>query len=59
MMNNLLSTTGEIKEEIFSSEMMIKQNNENETTPVINEYDLLNNGQESRYSKYFYFISIF
>lgn len=39
--------------------MMIKQNNENETTPVINEYDLLNNGQESRYSKYFYFISIF
>ncbi len=53
--NNELLSTGEI----LSSETVIKQDNENETTPVINEYDLLNNGQESRYSKYFYFISIF
>ncbi len=46
--NNHLLSTGEIKEEVFSSEVVIKQNNESETTPVINEYDLFNNGQESR-----------
>jgi hypothetical protein len=47
--NNDLLSTSEIKEEIFSSEIMIKQDNENETTPIINEYDLLNNGFDLRY----------
>jgi len=56
--NHLLST-GETKEEVFSSEMVIKHNNENETTPVINEYDLPNNGQESRYQKTFSFLFSF
>jgi hypothetical protein len=46
---NLLST-GEINEEVLSPETVIKQGNENETTPVINEYDLLNNGIDLRYS---------
>jgi hypothetical protein len=55
--NHLLST-GETKE-VFSSEMVIKQNNENETTPVINEYDLPINGQESRYQKTFSFLFSF
>jgi len=49
--NNELLSTGEIKEEILSSETIIKQDNENETTPVINEYDLLNHGIDLRYSK--------
>lgn len=28
---------------------MIKQTNESETTPVINEYDLFNNGSDLKY----------
>jgi len=53
--NNELLSTGEIKEEILSSEPIIKQDNENETTPIINEYDLLNNGIDLRYLKIKFF----
>jgi len=49
--NTELLSTSEVKEEILSSETVIKQDNENETTPVINEYDLLNNGIDLRYIK--------
>ncbi len=45
---NDLSLTGEVQEEILSSEMMIQQ--DNETTPVINEYELSNSGCDLRYS---------
>ncbi len=47
--NNDPLSTSEIKEEVLSSDVIIKQNNENETTPVINEYDLLNNELDLRY----------
>lgn len=46
--HNATFSTGENKQESFSSEILIKQNNENETTPIINEYDLPNSGQELR-----------
>ena len=39
---------GEDKEEIFPSEIPSKQSNESETTPIINEYDLPTNGQDSK-----------
>ncbi|CAF4542973.1 unnamed protein product [Rotaria sp. Silwood1] len=42
--NNDLLLTSEIKEEILSSEIMIKHDNENETSPIFNEYDLFNVG---------------
>ena len=46
--HNATFSTGENKEESFPSEILIKQNNENETTPIINEYDLPNSGLDSR-----------
>jgi hypothetical protein len=45
---NDLLLTGEVQEEVLSSEMMIQQ--DNETTPVINEYELSNSGCDLRYS---------
>ncbi|CAF2097989.1 unnamed protein product [Rotaria magnacalcarata] len=41
-----LSLTGEIKEEISSSETLTMHSDESETTPVINEYDFFNGGYD-------------
>lgn len=47
-----LSSTGEVKDNISPSEMVFKQHNENESTPVVNEYDLFNSEIDLRYIKY-------
>jgi len=43
--NDLLSAS-EIKDEVLPCELVTKLTNENETIPVINEYDLINNVQD-------------
>ena len=50
--NDLVSTS-DVKDEGFSSEIIIKQFDENETTPVINEYDLINGRFDLRYFERF------
>ena len=48
--NDASASRHEIIEEVWPSEAMTKENNENETIPAFNEYDLLNSTCDSRYS---------